>query len=62
VRLGVQEEPVWTAHNRGLEVADKSAARQAYVEKYVAFASVVVFDVRLHPHSSSLFRFIFCVA
>jgi hypothetical protein len=40
---------VWTAHNRGLEVADKSAARQAYVEKYVAFASYFAWRRYLQP-------------
>lgn len=30
-----QDEPVWTAHNRGLEVADKSPQRALYVEKYL---------------------------
>ena len=30
-----QDEPVWTAHNRGLPVADKSEARARYVAQYL---------------------------
>jgi 1,2-dihydroxy-3-keto-5-methylthiopentene dioxygenase len=30
-----QDEPVWTAHNRGNEAADKSAARERYVQQYL---------------------------